>query len=64
MESLGELHTSEGDRACCRGTVNRVYCRDILVDTGATQTLVHKDLVTDDDVLNGKVTVCCAQGCT
>ena len=56
--------TSEEDRACRRGTVNGVYCRDILLDTGATQTLVHKDLVTDDDVLDGEVTVRCAHNDT
>ena len=52
------------DRACRHGTVNGVYCTDILVDTGATQTLVRKDLVADDDILDGKVTIRCAHGDT
>ena len=52
------------NRARRRGTVNGVYCTDILVDTGCTQTLVRKDLVADDDVLDGAVTICCAHGDT
>ena len=47
-----------------QGTINGIYCTDILVDTGATQTLVHKDLVTDDDILDGEVTIGCAHGDT
>ena len=53
---------AELDNAVRRGTVNGVYCRDILVDTGATQTLVHKRLVADDDVLDDEVTIRCAHG--
>ena len=52
------------DRARRHGTVNGIYCSDILVDTGATQTLVHKELVTDDDILDGEVTIRCAHGDT
>ena len=52
------------DRARRHGTINGVYCADILVDTGATQTLVRKDLVTADDILNGEVTIRCAHGDT
>ena len=52
------------DRARRHGTVNGVYCTDILVDTGATQTLVRKDLVADDDILDGEVTIRCAHGDT
>ena len=52
------------DKARRHGTVNGVYCSDILVDTGATQTLVHKELVADDDILDGEVTVRCAHGDT
>ena len=33
--------------------MNGVYCPDIVVDTGATQTSVYKRLVTIDDVLDG-----------
>ena len=52
------------DKARRHGTVNGVYCPDILVDTGATQTLVRKELVADDDILDGEVTICCAHGDT
>ena len=47
------------DKSRRHGTVNGVYCSDILVDRGATQTLVHKKLVADDDILDGEVTICC-----
>ena len=47
-----------------QGTVNGVFCPDILVDTGATQTVVRKELVTDDDILDGEVTIQCAHGDT
>lgn len=49
-------------RARRRGTINGVYCADILVDTGATQMLVRKDLVTADDILDGEATIRCAHG--
>ena len=52
------------DRARRHGTVNGIYCSDILVDTGATQTLVHKKLVTDDNILDGEVTIRCVHGDT
>jgi hypothetical protein len=39
-----------------------VYCTDILVNAGATQTLVRKDLVADDNILDGKVTTRCVHG--
>ena len=62
----GQLGTRapEQDKAHRHGTVNGIYCRDIVVDTGATQTLVHKALVTDDDILEGEVTIRCAHGDT
>ena len=41
-------------------TINGIYCTNILVNTGATQTVVCKDLVTDDDILDGEVTIRCA----
>ena len=47
-----------------RKTINGVYCTDILVDTGAAQTLVPRDLVTDDNILDGEVTIRCAHGDT
>ena len=54
----------EADRARRSGTINGTYCTDILVDTGATQTLVHSGLVTNDDILDGEVTIRCAHGDT
>lgn len=35
-----------------------------MADTGATQTLVRKELVTEDDILDGEVTIRCAHGDT
>ena len=54
----------EADRARRSGTINGTYCTDILVDTGTTQTLVHSGLVTNDDILDGEVTIRCAHGDT
>ena len=34
------------------------------MDTGATQTRVREDLVADDDILDGEVTIRCAHGDT
>ena len=50
------------ERAYQRGTINGVYCKDIVVDTGASKTLVHSDLVTQDDILEGVVNIQCAHG--
>ena len=47
-----------------RGIINGVYSNDILVDTGATQTLVRKELVTDDHILDAEVMIHCAHGDT
>ena len=52
------------ERAYHQGTVNGVYCRDIVVDTGASKTLVRGDLVTPDDIIDGEVTIQCAHGDT
>ena len=49
----------EEDKARRGGTVNGIYCPDILVDTGATQTLVHRKLVTNEDVLDDTVDIKC-----
>ena len=46
------------------GTVNGIYCPDIVIDTGATQTLVHRKLVTDEDILDDTVDIKCAHGDT
>ena len=56
--------STEQENARRRGTVNGVYCSDIVVDTGATQTLVHRKLVSDDDILDGEVNIKCAHGDT
>ena len=58
-----DLQTVQG-KARRRGTVNGTYCPDILIDTGATQTLVHKRLVTEEDLLDGEVEIKCAHGDT
>ena len=50
------------ERVHCRGTINGIVCSDILVDTGATKTLVRGDLVSDDDILDGEITIRCAHG--
>ena len=54
----------EADQARRRGIINGVFCNDILVDTGTTQTLVHKELVIDDDILDSEVMIRCAHGDT
>ena len=57
--------SNTGNNRARRGEiVNGVYCPDILVDTGATQTMVHKGLVTGDDILDGEVNIKCAHGDT
>lgn len=45
------------DRARRGGVVNGIYCPDILVDTGATQTLAHKILLTSEDFLDDTVEI-------
>ena len=45
-----------------QGTVNRVYCKDIPLDTGSTKTLVRKELVAEQNMLGGETAVCCAHG--
>ena len=50
------------ERAYQRGTINGVYCTDIVVDTGASKTLVRGDLITPDDIVDGEITIQCAHG--
>ena len=50
------------ERVHHRGTINGVYSKDIVVDTGAGKTLVRGDLVTPDDIIDGEVTIQCAHG--
>ena len=58
--ALPENQQSQGVHR--RGTINRVYCTDILVDTGATKMLVQRELVSDEDILGGEITICCVHG--
>ena len=44
---------------CHRGTINGIFCTDILV---ATKTLVRKQLVSNEDILDGETTIRSAQG--
>ena len=44
------------------GNVNGVPVEDILLDTGATRTLVREDLVPTRSRVDGKVTILCAHG--
>lgn len=50
------------ERVHHRETINGVYSKDIVVDTGAGKTLVRGDLVTPDDIIDGEVTIQCAHG--
>ena len=54
-----DLQTVQG-KARRQGTVNGTYCPDIFINMGATQTLVHKRLVTQEDLLDGEVQIKCA----
>ena len=63
---LGVLYCDQAEtrprRVCRHGTVNGIFCTDILVDTGATKTLVRKELVSNEDILDGETTIRCAHG--
>lgn len=50
------------ERVCHHGTINGVYSREIVVDTGAGKTLVRGDFVTPDDLIDGEVSIQCAHG--
>ena len=54
--------TQGQERVFRQGTINGVFRTDIVVDTGATKTLVHRDLVTEDDILDGEIKIKCAHG--
>jgi predicted aspartyl protease len=46
-----------------RGQVEGKEVGDILLDTGCSRTMVHRDLVRDEKQLEGEaVTICCAHG--
>ena len=61
-QMTGENRQLQQESAYRRGTINGVYCRDIVVDTGASKTLVRGDLITPDDIVDGEITIQCAHG--
>ena len=54
--------TTQQDQVHHSGTINGVYCRDIVIDTGASRTLVHGNLVSESDLVGGEITIRCAHG--
>ena len=46
------------------GAVNGIYCKDILVDTGANKTLVGGDLISPTDFTGQTIIIRCAHGDT
>ena len=44
-----------------QGTINDQPCK-VLLDTGTTQSMVHKDLISDHDILEEHTTIRCAHG--
>ena len=52
---------AEAHESLKQGLINDQPCK-ILLDTGTTQSMVHSDLITDDDLLNESTTVRCAHG--
>ena len=61
--TIGPVHGLQHGHHC-QGVVNGIPCDDILVDTGATKTLVRGDLVQEEDILQGKMTINCVHGDT
>ena len=57
-----QAQAQQQERVCHQGTVNGIYTQDIVVDTGASKTLVHADFVTTADLLEGDITIACAHG--
>ena len=57
-----EPEGKQASRVCRRGTINRIYCTDTLLDTGSTKTLVRSELVSNKDLLGEETTICCAHG--
>ncbi|ETW98513.1 MAG: hypothetical protein ETSY2_42715 [Candidatus Entotheonella gemina] len=60
-ESEPETHTETTD-VCRSGYVNGVMVGDIILDTGASRTLVREDLVPPCTIKDGEVTIRCAHG--
>ena len=54
--------TQQQDRVCHKGTVNGIFTQDIVVDTVANKTLVHRKFVTPADMVEGEITISCAHG--
>ena len=48
----------------CQGVENGTLCDNLLVNTGATKTLVSGDPVQEEDILQGKTTISCVHGDT
>ena len=47
----------------CEGVVDSKFVSDIVLDTGCTRTLVHRDLVSEEKLMKGEsVTIQCAHG--
>jgi len=47
----------------CQGRVDGQFVSDIVLDTGCTRTLVHRDLVSEGKLVKGEfVTIQCAHG--
>ena len=47
----------------CEGVVDGKFVSDIVLDTGCTRTLVHRDLVSEEKLMKGEsVTIQCAHG--
>ena len=62
MGNTDEPEHEQSGRVYRRGTINDRYCTDILLDTGATKTLVRRELVSEEDFLGGEITIRCAHG--
>ena len=50
------------ERVYHSGIINGTFCTDIMVDNGASRTVVRRELVFQDDILDGEVTIQCAHG--
>ena len=60
--STTQADSLQKNRVYHNGTINGIFCKDILVDTGANKTLVRGDLVQPADVTDKSVTIHCAHG--
>ena len=61
----GQNNTHQESGIMRSGTVEGTYVKNILLDTGCSRTLIHRKLVPEEVLLEGKATmVCCAHGAT